>query len=350
MSLHTFTIKPATRPGFANSFLAVSLVGPDKGNGFDGLVVGYSCIVGIHSETGNPYSIPEALADNANEAEKTAQECERAGQTDEAARLHEESRLLRVAHWWSMCESEEGIKAMLADMQERGILWHFDDSADSIEWQDYYPLPREIIALEALRVHAYDYCDNNGLDIFALYPDFLELPMNAEVEKELITDPATLEQLKTLAKKWSDHMTDEGFPHPGAASFAHAGFDIVNPWLSICGRFEVDPVKEYGAVKVRDWQYMAAQIAGIALPGQTDETDLTIHDVRGGLDPVLSNPKTLTIQEYRARVHENLGKAGQPIELTQAEAQLVDAGHGYGVGPGDCAFQIIDNRNGTGEL
>lgn len=51
---------------------------------------------------------------------------------------------------------------------------------------------------------------------------------------------------------------------------------------------------------------------------------------------------------YRDTVKANLRKDGQPDELSEAEEGKIIAGfgteHGIGVGPGDCAYQIIDDR------
>jgi hypothetical protein len=295
------SISPARpRSGFTNQFLAVSFSNDDGTP-----VVSYSAIIGSAYVREGKADVPGALENASSDANETAAEyLDRFNNPKEAANCNEKARLLRVASLYAMCDSADGIKAMLAKLETLNMLWNFDDSAATIEWNNYYPLPREVEALEALREIALNMCDVYGVDIFTLYPGYEETPLvtEAECDKWLhdagfpcpvtgkaipadsvatdparpysfnvcgacaechpepsdTVDPATLARVRELATIWSDHMGDEGVPHPHAVTFPFEGMDICNPFISECGRFDVDPVETYGKDTFQLWASAAA--------------------------------------------------------------------------------------------
>ena len=54
----------------------------------------------------------------------------------------------------------------------------------------------------------------------------------------------TLEDLKVECEDRHDISCEEG--ESSEIGFEHHGMWIENPWLSCCGRFEVNPTEEYG--------------------------------------------------------------------------------------------------------
>lgn len=68
---------------------------------------------------------------------------------------------------------------------------------------------------------------------------------------------------KQLAEEWVDYFNVNGVAHPNAISFEFEGTDIVNPFTSACGRFEVDPLETYGE-KFLAWKKEVAEAKGAA--------------------------------------------------------------------------------------
>lgn len=127
----------------------------------------------------------------------------------------------------------------------KGMLFHMDDSPQEIVWGGQYkPNNDQLVQLEQSQNKALEICGKNDADIFAYYP--LQLS-------------PLYEQVKAKAEEWENYFLDHGIPHPDVIAIDHDDMDIVNPWKSSCGRFDVDPRETYG-LKFYDWFHLVEAI------------------------------------------------------------------------------------------